>query len=77
MIYDKLSNIQRYRGLHPSLDIAKPMGGHLDGCRIGFDAGGSDRKVSAVIDGETVFSEESCKQKSIAEMKKVPQNLRS
>ena len=58
MIYDKLSNIQRYRGLHPSLDIAKPMGGHLDGCRIGFDAGGSDRKVSAVIDGETVFSEE-------------------
>ncbi len=37
---------------------AQPMGGHLDGCRIGFDAGGSDRKVSAVIDGECVFSEE-------------------
>ena len=36
----------------------KAMGGHLEGCRIGFDAGGSDRKVSAVIDGETVFSEE-------------------
>ena len=34
------------------------MGGHLDGCRIGFDAGGSDRKVSAVIDGECVYSEE-------------------
>lgn len=34
------------------------IGGHLDGCRIGFDAGGSDRKVSAVIDGETVYSEE-------------------
>lgn len=34
------------------------LGGHLDGCRIGFDAGGSDRKVSAVINGETVFSEE-------------------
>ena len=41
-----------------SMDIPKPMGGHLEGCRIGFDAGGSDRKVSAVIDGETVFSEE-------------------
>ena len=41
-----------------SKDIVKPMGGHLEGCRIGFDAGGSDRKVSAVIDGETVFSEE-------------------
>ena len=35
-----------------------PIGGHLDGCRIGFDAGGSDRKVSAVIDGECVYSEE-------------------
>ncbi len=34
------------------------LGGHLDGCRIGFDAGGSDRKVSAVIDGEVVYSEE-------------------
>lgn len=34
------------------------IGGHLDGCRIGFDAGGSDRKVSAVIDGEVVYSEE-------------------
>lgn len=33
-------------------------GGHTDGCRIGFDAGGSDRKVSAVIDGKVVYSEE-------------------
>ena len=41
-----------------SLDKPESMGGHLEGCRIGFDAGGSDRKVSAVIDGETVFSEE-------------------
>lgn len=36
----------------------RSIGGHLNGCRIGFDAGGSDRKVSAVIDGETVYSEE-------------------
>ncbi|MFI3251378.1 MAG: ROK family protein, partial [Eubacteriales bacterium] len=36
----------------------KAIGRHLEGCRIGFDAGGSDRKVSAVIDGESVFSEE-------------------
>ncbi len=34
------------------------VGGYLQGCRIGFDAGGSDRKVSAVIDGEVVYSEE-------------------
>ena len=39
-------------------ESARPMGGHTDGCRIGFDAGGSDRKVSAVIDGECVYSEE-------------------
>ncbi len=37
---------------------SEPVGRHLDGCRIGFDAGGSDRKVSAVIDGKSVYSEE-------------------
>lgn len=36
----------------------KNVGGFIDGCRIGFDAGGSDRKVSAVIDGDVVYSEE-------------------
>ncbi|WP_309382790.1 hypothetical protein [Cerasicoccus frondis] len=30
----------------------------LDGCRIGFDLGGSDRKCAALIDGEVVYSEE-------------------
>jgi predicted NBD/HSP70 family sugar kinase len=34
------------------------LGRHLDGCRIGFDLGASDIKVSAVIDGKTVFSKE-------------------
>ncbi len=34
------------------------LGGHLEGCRIGFDLGASDRKVAAVVDGEIVFSEE-------------------
>ena len=38
-----------------TLDKPVPMGGHLEGCRIRFDAGGSARKVSAVIDCETVF----------------------
>ena len=41
-----------------SNETPKPIGGHLNGCRIGFDAGGSDRKVSAVIDGKVVYSEE-------------------
>ncbi len=37
---------------------SEPVGGNFSGCRIGFDAGGSDRKVSAVIDGKPVYSEE-------------------
>ena len=39
-------------------EYSSPVGRHLDGCRIGFDAGGSDRKVSAVVDGKAVYSEE-------------------
>lgn len=34
------------------------VGGHLDGCRIGFDLGASDYKVAAVKDGEVVYSDE-------------------
>jgi predicted NBD/HSP70 family sugar kinase len=37
-------------------EASSPVGRHLEGCRIGFDAGGSDRKVAAVIDGKEVFS---------------------
>ncbi|HVN53720.1 MAG TPA: ROK family protein [Anaerolineaceae bacterium] len=36
----------------------EPLGRHLDGCRIGFDLGASDRKVSAVVDGKVIYSEE-------------------
>ena len=36
----------------------QPLGRHLDGCRIGFDLGASDRKVSAVLNGAAVYSEE-------------------
>lgn len=41
-----------------SKEETMPLGRHLDGCRVGFDLGASDRKASAVIDGEAVFSEE-------------------
>jgi predicted NBD/HSP70 family sugar kinase len=34
------------------------LGGHLDGCRIGFDLGASDYKVAAVREGEVVYTEE-------------------
>ena len=39
-------------------DMQVAAGGHLKGCRIGFDLGASDYKVSAVIDGEAVFTQE-------------------
>lgn len=45
-------------GIPQANEQNRPLGGHLDGCRIGFDLGGSDRKSAAVIDGEVVFSEE-------------------
>ena len=41
-----------------SREAGKPLGRHLDGCRIGFDLGASDRKVSAVVDGTVVYSAE-------------------
>ncbi len=41
-----------------AVDRPRRLGGHLNGCRIGFDAGGSDLKVSAVLDGEPVFFQE-------------------
>ena len=39
-------------------DSGLAIGRNLDGCRIGFDLGGSDRKAAALIDGRVVYSEE-------------------
>jgi hypothetical protein len=44
--------------VYAARDMELPVGGHMKGCRIGFDLGASDFKVSAVIDGEAVFTEE-------------------
>ena len=41
-----------------SHEAGKLLGGYMQGARIGFDLGASDRKVSAVIDGKVVYSEE-------------------
>jgi predicted NBD/HSP70 family sugar kinase len=41
-----------------SRESGKRLGRHLDGCRVGFDLGASDRKASAVMDGKVIFSEE-------------------
>ena len=56
--YNEIFEVVFVENLPEKKDNRKKLGGHTDGCRIGFDAGGSDRKVSAVIDGESVFSEE-------------------
>lgn len=42
----------------PENEASQSLGRHLDGCRIGFDLGASDLKVSAVVDGTPVFSTE-------------------
>ena len=59
-VYDKPFEVIgcAYEEVPTSVEASLPAGGNLDGCRIGFDAGGSDRKVSAVIDGKVVYSEE-------------------
>jgi len=41
-----------------SRETGKLLGRNLQGYRIGFDLGASDRKVSAVVDGEPIYSEE-------------------
>ncbi len=50
--------VTRAEAVPDSKEMTIPLGRHLEGCRVGFDLGASDRKASAVIDGEAVFSEE-------------------
>jgi predicted NBD/HSP70 family sugar kinase len=44
--------------VRPARESSVALGGHLDGCRIGFDLGASDYKLAAVRDGEPVFTTE-------------------
>ena len=57
-IYDRPIEVVLTRDMPAERANTTPLGRHLEGCRIGFDLGGSDRKVAAVIDGKVVFSEE-------------------
>ncbi len=57
-IYERPFEIILTQAVPPSRAATAPLGRHLEGCRIGFDLGGSDRKTAAVIDGKVVFSEE-------------------
>jgi predicted NBD/HSP70 family sugar kinase len=57
-MFDHGLEVVNTRDIPPERALSKPLGRHLDGCRIGFDLGGSDRKAAAVIDGKVVFSDE-------------------
>jgi len=50
--------VGRAADLPKANDGTMTLGRNLDGCRIGFDLGGSDRKCAALVNGEVVFSEE-------------------
>lgn len=57
-VYERPFEVRFCEKLPEERSAPQAIGRHLGGCRIGFDAGGSDRKVSAVIDGVPVYSEE-------------------
>jgi predicted NBD/HSP70 family sugar kinase len=57
-VHDHPIEVVATTDLPPERSSGAPIGGHLDGCRIGFDLGGSDRKVAAVVEGRVVWSEE-------------------
>ena len=57
-IFEHPFEVLRVERVPEEKSVSRAIGRHLEGCRIGFDAGASDRKVSAVIDGESVYSEE-------------------
>jgi predicted NBD/HSP70 family sugar kinase len=57
-MFDHPLEVVHTRDLPVERSETRPLGRHLEGCRIGFDLGGSDRKVAAVIEGDVVFSDE-------------------
>lgn len=57
-MFDHPLEVVHTRDLPEAHAVTRPLGRHLEGCRIGFDLGGSDRKVAAVVDGRVVFSDE-------------------
>ncbi|MGI8966314.1 MAG: ROK family protein [Limisphaerales bacterium] len=57
-IYERPFDIVLTQTIPSACASTMPLGRHLDGCRIGFDLGASDRKIAAVIGGKAVFSEE-------------------
>ena len=59
-VYEKPFVVERLdRAKTPDAsESSMALGGHLDGCRIGFDLGASDYKLAAVNNGEPAFTTE-------------------
>ncbi len=59
-VYERPFEVVRVEPGELPVDSDNPLalGGHLDGCRLGFDLGASDFKVAAVMAGRVVFSQE-------------------
>src|ERR1022692_3836507 len=57
-MFDHPLEVVHTKALPSERRSAAPLGRHLDGCRIGFDLGGSDRNVAAGLEGKVVFSDE-------------------
>ncbi len=57
-MFDRAIEVFHARELPHERRSATSLGRHLQGCRIGFDLGGSDRKAAAVVDGNVIFSDE-------------------
>lgn len=57
-VYERPFTVDSVTSLPLERAATQALGRHWNGYRIGFDLGGSDRKVAAVIDGEPVFTEE-------------------
>ncbi|MDD2710939.1 MAG: ROK family protein [Verrucomicrobiae bacterium] len=59
-VYEKsfVVEVVPFNQLPKQHESAMALGGHMEGCRIGFDLGASDYKISAVKDGEAVFTTE-------------------
>ena len=57
-LYEESFEVVKCDELPEPFEIKKSVGRHFDGRRVGIDLGGSDYKVSSVIDGDVVYSKE-------------------
>jgi hypothetical protein len=62
LVYGRAMTVESvaYDAAPAAREVTAPLGGHMDGCRIGFDLGASFRKCAAVLEGRVVFSEDVC-----------------